>query len=1080
LRISHRLGILFIIKHEFKLPLLDLIPPQRRKLVGWLVGLLLAYTLLGFLILPPIIRAIAVKQISKQLGREVSIQKLRLNPFVLSATIRGLLIRDNDGQPFVSWDEVYANFQLISFFVHPWVFKEVSTTKPFVRVQVNKDYTFNFSDLVTKFSTNAPSKEPSKPLALRIDRFRIQGASASLTDLTPRTAFQRTLGPVDVTLVNFQTDPANKNPYSVAGTTDAGEKFSWSGYFYLAPLRSQGDFSLENFSLNKYGPLYQDFVKFRVTDGIAALRSTYHFELSGSNTVAWVTNTSANLRSFKVAESETGPEIVLLPECTVSGVSADTQARQTEVGSVSVNGAKLLVRRDKNDGINLVEASKPSQPGANTPGGVLLLLKGLTNAVSLFLGTTNTWTGAIRDVQARNCALQVEDLANSRPVHLNLDGIEFSAKNISNLPGTNLTASLSLRWNTNGAVKTDVQASVSPLSADIHFGLDQLDLRSLDPYLEPILNVFIRGSKLSMDSRIKMRDGDDKLPVITYQGDVRLDDFATVDGVLEQEMLKWSSVRFSGIDAKLNPPEVTVKEISVDDAYAHAVIETNHTINLFAALKMSDTNAAPSSHEAPNKKQPPEKSVKTEQANISVETNNLSAFPLPKISVGSVVISNAQLHFTDRSVSPSVDLSVQQVGGTINGLSTEELGHADLAMHAVVDNIGPVDVTGKLNLLSLRGGPGSTGSPPGTNEIKIVVKNVDLTPTSPYVGRFAGYRLEQGKLQMDLTYHIRNRQIQSENLIELDRFTLGDKVNSPDATKLPVRLAVAVLKDRDGKIKLDVPIEGSLDDPEFRLHKVIVHALANVITKIATSPFAALSAVFGGKGEELSYQDFAPGSVVLQNPDKLDSLAKGMFERPGLQLEVQGSVDPDADREGLRRVAVEKQLQQAKWMTLRKSERETLKPEQVTLTSDERLKLLKQIYGDALSKGEIPPSAISAVTGGSPEAAARLIAELRRSGPEKEASMLMKKSTVSPAPAQGQGKTSVAPEGGLAGTLAQILANTINITDSDFQNLASARAKAVREYLIQNGKVEPERVLLAENPSEGVKSQGNRAYLQFR
>src|SRR5208283_2175676 len=105
--------------------------------------------------------------------------------------------------PFVSWDEVYVNLQLASFFGHTWIFKEISTKKPFVRVQMNADQTFNFSDLITKFSTNAPPAKPSKPLALRIDRLQIAGATASLADLTTRTPFKRVLGPLDVTLVNF-------------------------------------------------------------------------------------------------------------------------------------------------------------------------------------------------------------------------------------------------------------------------------------------------------------------------------------------------------------------------------------------------------------------------------------------------------------------------------------------------------------------------------------------------------------------------------------------------------------------------------------------------------------------------------------------------------------------------------------------------------------------------------------------------------------------------------------------------------------------------------------------------------------
>src|SRR4029077_19478797 len=160
--------------------------PRKRRWRFWVAGLFVVYTVLGFLILPPIIRLIAVKQLSKQLDREVSIQKVKLNPYTLSATIRGLLIKDKDHQPFVSWDEVYANFQLSSFFGHDWVFKEISVTNPFVRVQVNKDYTLNFSDLVAKFSTNEPPKgppNPSKPLGLRIDRLQIAAASSSLTDL---------------------------------------------------------------------------------------------------------------------------------------------------------------------------------------------------------------------------------------------------------------------------------------------------------------------------------------------------------------------------------------------------------------------------------------------------------------------------------------------------------------------------------------------------------------------------------------------------------------------------------------------------------------------------------------------------------------------------------------------------------------------------------------------------------------------------------------------------------------------------------------------------------------------------------
>jgi hypothetical protein len=152
--------------------------------------------------------------------------------------------------------------------------------------------------------------------------------------------------------------------------------------------------------------------------------------------------------------------------------------------------------------------------------------------------------------------------------------------------------------------------------------------------------------------------------------------------------------------------------------------------------------------------------------------------------------------------------------------------------------------------------------------------------------------------------------LKSANVITLDRFTFGDQVESPTATHLPVRLAVAILKDRDGKIVLDVPVEGSLDDPKFRIHKVVIRVIQNILEKVATSPFSLLGALFGGGGEELGYQDFAPGGADLTPADqaKLNSLAKGLYARPALGLEISGSVDEAADRAGLQRAALDQDI----------------------------------------------------------------------------------------------------------------------------------------------------------------------------
>jgi len=1058
-----------------KVPMWTSLTPRKRKLALWIFGLLLLYALLGFVILPPIIRVVAVKQLSKQLDREVAIQKVKLNPFAFSTTIRGLIIKDKDGEPFVSWDEVYVNFQLSSFLGHAWVFKEISTTRPFVRVQVNKDGTFNFSDLIAKFSTTnaAPAKTESPPLALHVGRLHIGGATAALTDLTPHAPFRRTLGPLDITLDNFRTDPDNKNPYAFSGTTDAGESIAWSGYFYLNPLRSWGELKLFNFELNKYAPLYQDLVRFEIRQGSVALDAKYRFIFSATNYSATMENAAFALRDFKLGEPGDSNNIANLPLLNVTGASVDLQSRQATVNSVLAIDGNLSLKRNKDATIDVLELSQPAEPMTNAPSGILFLLRSVTNAVTLLLHSTNLWTATVNSLAFTNCALHLEDLVNSRPARLDLTDISLAARNISNVPGTNFTAEVALHWNTNGSIKVATTASFLPPTADVQLDLDQLDLGTLDPYLEPKLNLFILGSKIGLHGRIHLRTPKDQLPEVTFHGDDRFDDFRTVDGVMGEDLLKWDSVCMNGIDANLNPETIAVREIAVDGAYARLIIETNRTINLLNALRLTDTNAPATSQTnvALNSGRPFAPSLSPavgkggQRPGEGVQGTNAS-FALPQISIARVVITNTAISFTDRSLKPNVKMAIQQVNGTISGLSSEQLQHAEVNVNAKVDGVGPVAITGTINPFS--------GTQ--TNDIKISVKDVDLTPASPYSAKYAGYRIAEGKLNMDLTYEIVGKNLRSKNVITLDQFTFGEKVDSPDATHLPVRLGVAILKDRDGKIVLDVPVEGSLDDPKIRPGKVIARAIENILTKVATSPFSLVGALFGGGGEELGYQDFSVGNADLTTTDKqkLDTLAKALYARPALQLEISGSVDPDGDREGLQRLALDMEIRQKIWTTLRKSQRATNSVEQIVVAPEERSRWVKKIYAEAEANGKITPELISANTNLAAYAASVLPKEV-----EKGATKLLQSGHTAKeqAAAREAYRTKLVPP---PDPLEAVLLATYPVSESDLENLAASRAKAVEAYLLQAGKVEGSRLFLKEDQAAGVRSDGSRVYLQFR
>ncbi len=1031
---------------------------RKRKLIYWVVGILAFYTIIGFLILPPIIRSIAVKQLSTQLDRKVSIDQVKLNPYTFSVTIRGLLVQDKDDQPFLSWDEVYVNFQLSSIFRKEWTFGEVRIVKPYARVQMNKDYTFNFSDLVTKFSTNsapAPTNaQPSRPLLLRVKHLTITNATVSVADFTVRTPFKRIIGPLSLHLENFHTAPNNDSPYAFAGTTDAGENFAWHGYVCLDPLRSAGGLTINDVTLNKFMPLYQDLVSFEIRSGQIGMHADYRFELSPSNRVMQVTKGAFVLRDFKLGAPGDTNNIVDVPHFSMTGMNADLEAHRAEIGRIHANGAKIFFKRGKDNDINVVEVSKPKENTPEVAGGVLLLLRSVTNAVTALLNSTNEWIGTIHEVAYTNCSLHLEDLANTRPVKLDLDNFVMDAKNISNFPDTNCTASLSLDWNKTGKISVSMDAQVSPPTADVHVEYENLDLSVLDPYLESQLNLFIPAGKFSLNGDVHVSTPTNGLPAVTFHGDTWVRDFRTVDGANGETLLKWGELHVSDLNANLNPYTVSIGQIYLADAYVNAIIETNSAINLLEAMHP----AVPANTNSPV----------VVKAPAPASTNNANPLAtLPQISIGSIVVSNAQINFTDRSLNPNVHMLIQQAGGTISGISSTELQHGDVDIHAMVGD-GPAAITGHIDPFS-----GTL-----TNQIKISLTNMDLLPGSPYSGKFAGYRIARGSLNLDLTYNLVGRKLDSQNVITIDKFNFGEKVNSPDATKLPVRLGVAILKDRQGQIVLNVPVQGSLDDPKFRVGKVVMRAITDILTKVATSPFSLLGAAFGGGGEELSYEDFTPGTFELTDADKqkLDVMVKALFDRPALELQISGSVDPASDRDGLQRARFEKQLRTAQWQSLDKSTRETTTPDQIVLTPDDRSRLVKQFYDEALKNGSINPALFKANT--------NLAAVAARIKPPEPKHKKLATVMVQAAQASMQTNTvvSASPESKLppqADPMEAVLTTIIPISDSDLETLAINRAQAVRTYILQGGKIEAGRLSLTQGESGALRQDGSKVYLEL-
>jgi hypothetical protein len=300
---------------------------------------------------------------------------------------------------------------------------------------------------------------------------------------------------------------------------------------------------------------------------------------------------------------------------------------------------------------------------------------------------------------------------------------------------------------------------------------------------------------------------------------------------------------------------------------------------------------------------------------------------------------------------------------------------------------------------------------------------------SPYSGKYGGYPINKGKLSLDLAYKISKKTLEGQNTLLLDQLTMGDKSESPDATSLPIPLALALLKDRNGQIDIDLPVSGNLNDPDFSYGGVIWNALANLLTKIVTSPFSMIGGLIGGSGEDLQYIAFPAGNAQLTSAEqeKLNALGKALDERPALRLEIAGAADPQIDRQALATRQFQNQLQQRKIGQASPSANKGVSVAPVDLNPEEEVRLISELYVEKFGAQPKTPSSSS----------------------EEKASKL---------PTSEQKKAK--------------LIEAIRVEDEQLRLLAQQRAQGIQGYLIQEGKVPGDHVFLVEPNLSPVTGEG--------
>ncbi|MCK5404934.1 MAG: DUF748 domain-containing protein, partial [Desulfobulbaceae bacterium] len=452
------------------------------------------------------------------------------------------------------------------------------------------------------------------------------------------------------------------------------------------------------------------------------------------------------------------------------------------------------------------------------------------------------------------------------PFTIDLRPIDVKVVNFSTLPEKEAQFDISITTEADESLAVKGAFGINPLSASLGLDVKNIELKKLQPYVAEQVNIVLTDGAVSVQGDVTLQKRDDEEISLQFAGKSALSDLATVDTVLGEDLLRWKNLNLSGISFSSAPQALAIKDISFQDIYAKLIVAENGTLNL-ATLKRGG----------------PEEETPQEGKDAEKKTAS-------RIEIGRVAISGGTIDFLDRKIKPEFAASLTDLEGTVSALSSKEETLADVSISGTLNRQAPLKIIGKVNPLKEE----------LYTDLTIEFYDIGLSPMSPYTGKYIGYKTEKGKLTLDLSYNIDNRDLKAKNNIFLDQFTLGAAVDSPDAANLPIHLALALLKNRKGEITLNVPVSGNLDDPEFSIAGIVFKVIFNLIAKAVTSPFALLGALIP-EGEELQYVGFEPGLGGLDDDSqkKLEKMAEVLFERPGLRMDIIGRVDPEKDREAI-------------------------------------------------------------------------------------------------------------------------------------------------------------------------------------
>ena len=840
------------------------------RVLRWLTALVALYATAGVVLLPWLAERQITALLQQRLGVQFKVEDIAFNPFALQLRVAGLDLIDADGWRVLSLESAFINLQTDSLTRNAFSFREVHVSGLHLSIRRYTEVDNNLSRLAQRWSESAAPAVPPLPAdetqestlpRVLIADLQVQGSSLGLTDNVPTVPFIALIDSLDFQIENLSTLAESPAGQTLSLTMGNGSRMDWSGTLSLAPLRSQGEVVLRG----PYPALLYEYLReqlpVRLAEGWLESRLDYTFALADDGGVQLgVEGLQLTLSDLSIFARNSGALLARLPEIALSGGAFDLGDRSASVQSLRLGRFDLRPERFEDGAINVLQllpaaaADEPPVPAGqgSTPSAAAPWSLRLDELV------LDSWQiGLVDRVPAQDVAVALE--------------VEARLTDLVNQPEVPFTLDAVVNVSSGGTLRAVGELSVLPqLDASLEVLVEALALPVLQPYIDGLANIALEDGRVALAGNLLSSPGH-----LRYEGTVGLEALRIQDTLQGEPLFRVGALEVSALTLDVaEETQLSIGDLRISEPYARVEIAADGSTNL-GRIMVADATAADAGAAEP-----------------AANTDDVPAAVLPALQIERIRIDSASADFSDRSLPLPFAVLMTNLNGEVSAMSTRSSEPARVRLEGQVDEFGLASIEGRLRPLAFN----------ELTELTLQFRNLDIPTLSPYVIKFAGRRIDDGAMDVDLVYTISDNQLSGDNALRLRDLVLGDEVPHPDALDLPLGLAVALLKDRNGVIDLAVPVTGDLGNPQFNYGGVIRSALANIIRNIVSAPFRFLATLVGGAEEaDIGVIAFRPGRAELAPPEreKLLTLASALTARPQLQLSLGGVYHPGEDTRSL-------------------------------------------------------------------------------------------------------------------------------------------------------------------------------------